>query len=241
MHGLVPPPVLVRDIKGNHTNPNSAFELAISKVLGREGVGTDVARVQAKASPLRNKTWSGPWRRLRRKLAIYVYRSLVPILLFNVFPIKPSRMSSELDAARAELDEAIRKASTAKEKSPLDLRPRDTDLDVSEGLFLSWEVSILQEQILVLSSKELKLLVKSKIMRAELETLRVECLQVGLAQGGRTLSSGSISGTHTLVIVEYLRGNIHQRHMKYERLHHSQSGYVKALSDVTLFFLSIDL
>ncbi|KAL5986345.1 hypothetical protein ACLOJK_014678 [Asimina triloba] len=112
------------------------------------------------------------------------------------------------------------------------LRVRGADSDVGEE-----------------SSRTRELLTKSEIIRVdvarlwtELETLRAECLQVASTHGGDALSSGLISAsTHAPVIIEYLRSNIHWQREEFEYSNHSQSVYGKALLDVTLLFLGIDL
>ncbi|KAL5996477.1 hypothetical protein ACLOJK_026557 [Asimina triloba] len=55
----------------------------------------------------------------------------------------------------------------------------------------------------------------------ELEILGLERLQVASTQGRDALSSGSIfSGTHAMIIVEYLWSDVHRRREEYERSQH---------------------
>ncbi|KAL5980293.1 hypothetical protein ACLOJK_028201 [Asimina triloba] len=114
-----------------------------------------------------------------------------------------ARLCSVLDAMRAELEvarakqaqeeasklaervEAIKRAAAAEEKvvqplmEPVALRPeaeslRDVDPDAGEGSSLNGEVSVLRERIVVLSSRESKLLVESDKMQVEVVWFQTE-------------------------------------------------------------------
>ncbi|KAL6000172.1 hypothetical protein ACLOJK_034850 [Asimina triloba] len=131
-----------------------------------------------------------------------------------------SRLLSEVDALRADRDEAIRKATAAEERvlqlsveltapSPgvMSLCARNPSLDTSEGLPLGGEALVLQEQVASLSSKESELPAEFELMQAEvawlrteLDVLRAECFQVGSARGGNSFLTGSTSGTTASVI-----------------------------------------
>ncbi|KAL6000011.1 hypothetical protein ACLOJK_034688, partial [Asimina triloba] len=101
--------------------------------------------------------------------------------------------SSELDVVRAEWDEVIGRAAATREevlqflaelvtlRSEVEaLRSRNTDPDTDEessriGLEAArGEVLALQERVVVLSSRELKLLAEFKKMQAEVAWLRTE-------------------------------------------------------------------
>ncbi|KAL5976329.1 hypothetical protein ACLOJK_020660 [Asimina triloba] len=124
--------------------------------------------------------------------------------------------------------------------------PSRAELEVVRG-----EALALQKRIAILGSRESELFAESEAAQEEVARLRTELmmsrgglerLQAASSQGGDTLSLGSISvSTHASVIVKYLRSNVYQRREEFEHSHHSQSGYVKALSDVDILFPSIDL
>ncbi|KAL5980807.1 hypothetical protein ACLOJK_028718 [Asimina triloba] len=167
-----------------------------------------------------------------------------------------SRLSSKLDVVWAEQVEVVDRAAAAEEELVAfrfeieALSGRGVDPETSEessriGFEVTrGEVSALQEQVTVLSSRESELLAGSETARVEteLEESWVERLQVVSPQGGDALSLGSISAnTRALVIAEYLRSDIHRRCEEFEHSHHSQSGYVKALSEVSLLFPDINL
>ncbi|KAL5985565.1 hypothetical protein ACLOJK_027550 [Asimina triloba] len=98
-----------------------------------------------------------------------------------------SRISFELDVVRAEQDKAIGRAIATEEKvlqsstelvalraEAEALYTRGTDPYAGEESSHSEEVSILQEQIIVLSSRELELLTKSETIRAKVAWLWME-------------------------------------------------------------------
>ncbi|KAL5975424.1 hypothetical protein ACLOJK_019746 [Asimina triloba] len=142
------------------------------------------------------------------------------------------KLLSELNVVRTEQDEAAGSATAAEEKTEA-LRARSVDPDSDEESSHSGEVSALQERISVLSSRESELLAEFEIMRVEVVLLWME---LGTLQAD-ALSLRSISvDTHASIIVEYLRSDVHRRCEEYERSHHSQSGYVKALLDIAFLF-----
>ncbi|KAL5997031.1 hypothetical protein ACLOJK_007957 [Asimina triloba] len=102
---------------------------------------------------------------------------------------------------------------------PLEGTPQVIDLKEARG------VPLLREQVTLLTSREAKLLFEAMWLREELEVSRAKVtrLQASLWEGD----------VRSLAIAEYLHSNIHRRREEFERSHYSQSGYVRALSDVT--------
>ncbi|KAL5980826.1 hypothetical protein ACLOJK_028745 [Asimina triloba] len=151
-----------------------------------------------------------------------------------------SMLSSELHVSRAHREVAIGRASATEEKvlqswtelialklEAEALHACGANLDAREELSRNGEVLVLQEQIIILSSRESELLIESEIMQAEVAQLRTELemlwakrLQVGLTQGGDTLSLGLISGLHASVIAEYLWSDIHWRREECKHSHY---------------------
>ncbi|KAL6003713.1 hypothetical protein ACLOJK_004259 [Asimina triloba] len=129
---------------------------------------------------------------------------------------------SELNAVKVKRDEVVDSAIVAREEASRFSTELIAFMPKAEALHAR-------------GSREAKLLAESKVARAELAQLRIkleeswadlEHLQVASSQG---------------VIAEYLWSDIQRREEEFEHSHHSWSGYVKALSDVNVLFLGIDL
>ncbi|KAL6001327.1 hypothetical protein ACLOJK_007061 [Asimina triloba] len=171
-----------------------------------------------------------------------------------------SRLLSELSAVRAEWDETIDNVAAAREeafrfsaelvalRSEVEaLHARGANLDISRE---TSHVGLEAERVVVLGSREAKLLVECEVARAKVARLRteletsqadLECFKVASSHGGDTLSLGSIfASARAAVIAEYLRSDVQRRREEFEHSHHSRSGYVKALLDVAILFLGID-
>ncbi|KAL6003793.1 hypothetical protein ACLOJK_004339 [Asimina triloba] len=70
-------------------------------------------------------------------------------------------------------------------------------------------------------------------LREELEASRGKVAQLHLTLQG--------DATHSSAVTEYLGSEAYHHRMEFEQVHHSQSGYIRALSNVVALYPELDL
>ncbi|KAL5986216.1 hypothetical protein ACLOJK_014549, partial [Asimina triloba] len=95
-------------------------------------------------------------------------------------------------------------------------------------------------RVALLKSREAKLLFECEAALVEAVRLR-EKLEVSRAEVALLQTSLQEGDVRSLAVAEYLCSDIYRCREEFERSHYSQSGYMRALSDVTVLYPSIDL
>ncbi|KAL6002935.1 hypothetical protein ACLOJK_023157 [Asimina triloba] len=123
-----------------------------------------------------------------------------------------SRLLSELSIVRAERDEVINSAEAAREEAS----------EVEAFRARGADPDVNDEK----SRDELE------AVRGEMSMLQERVALLGLREAELLTESE---------VAQYLRSDVQWRREEFEHSHHSRSGYVKALPDVVILFLGIDL